>query len=121
VHADELESIAAKMPLTIEHEAATTGTQMHVESASAGRSMGQLTEASRAHPFGKMLDRRKITVADVADYLGKKLKRKVPRSTVQAWYKPLTDPSYRPIRRDAAEALKAEYAVPLAAWPRIRE
>lgn len=107
--------------LTTSRNADTIETQMHVESAGAGRSKGQMDAATLEHPFGKMLVRRKTTVADVAAFLTDHLKRKVPRSTVQAWYKPVSDPSYRPIRRDAAEALKAEYAVPLSAWPRIRE
>ncbi len=80
-----------------------------------------MSETGKAHPFGKMLERRTTTVGDVAKFLASKLKRKVPRATVQAWYRDVGDPYYRPIRRDAAEALKAEYAVPLSAWPRIRE
>ena len=110
--------------LTIADESGTFQTQMHVESAGAGRSRGQMSKAAREHPFGKMLERRKITVAVVAEFLTTnhpKPGKKVPRSSVQAWYKPTNDPSYRPIKRWAADALKAEYGVPLNAWPRVVE
>lgn len=120
VTADEFDAWAAK-GLTMDVQSDTIQTQMHVESAGAGRSRGQLDEASLEHPFVKMLVKRKISVADVAAVLSAKLGRTVPRSSLQATYKKPTDPAYRAIKRDVADLLKAEYGVPLSAWPRISE
>lgn len=102
-------------------KASTNEVQMLAESAGAVRSAAQFDDGVKDHPFVRMLIRRKITVADVARDLTAKLKREVKPRTVQAWYKPIEDETYRPIREDAALALKEEpYFVPFSAWPRIR-
>lgn len=95
---------------------------MQSESASAGRSLAQVDEAHLEHPFVKMLARRKLAVPDVVTFLDATLRpRTFPRSTVQSWYKDVKDPGYRAIPEDAALLLKAEFGVPLSAWPRVRK
>jgi hypothetical protein len=110
----------AKAGLTIAADAGTIETQMHVESAGAKRSAGQFTAEQLKHPFVAMLVKKKVSVADVAKFLEAELKREVPRSTVQAWYKAEKDASYRAIPEDAARAIRDKYHVPLSAWARVR-
>ncbi len=85
------------------------------------RSKGRLTKSARRHPFVAALAKRNETVLDAKKALDTKLGRDVGRSTVQAWYKPTTNAAYRPIPRDAAEAIAALYGVPLSTWPRITD
>lgn len=110
VYADELERLA----LTMSRNPATVETHMHVESAGAKRSAGQFTAEQMKHPFVAMLAKRKLTVADVAAAID------VPRSTIQAWYKPVTDAAHRAIPEDSARAIRDRYGVPLSAWARIK-
>lgn len=111
----------AESRLTIAHKADTIDSQMEAESAGARRSLAQIDPRHEGHKFVAMLKRRKISVGDVALFLERKLKRTVPRSTVTAWYKDPGDPYYRVIPEDAAMALKDEYAVPISAWPSVRQ
>lgn len=83
------------------------------------RSRARLSDESRRHPFIKAVTKANVTLADVATILEKRLGRKVPRSSVQAWPKKHTDRYYRPIPQDAAEALEALYKVPMTAWHRV--
>lgn len=106
-------------PLTSEHEPNTLDDVQPAISSNALRSLGNLADDVRNHKFIKAITKRGVTLAEVADVLTKRLKRKVPRSTVQSWPKPKTDPSYRAIPQDAADALKELYGVPESAWPRI--
>lgn len=112
------EKIAA---LTIGRESSTSETPMQSESAGAKASHAQIAPKNADHKFVQMLVRRKLSVGDVATFLTAKLKREVPRPTVQAWYKRADDVAYRAIPEDAALALKDEYAVPILAWARIRK
>lgn len=116
-------ALAAEMQsgLRIGHESATIPSEMQTESESAGRSLAQINDEHKAHKFVAMLERRKISVGDVNQTLEKRLKRKVSRSAIQAWYRDPADIYYRPTPEDAALVLRDEYAVPLSAWHRIRK
>jgi hypothetical protein len=119
-YATSLRDSAAKASLTIGRDTGTVETQMHVESAGAKRSAGQFTPEQAKHGFVAMLIRRGLDVATVAARLEELLRRKVPRTTVQAWYKDAGDANFRAPPEDAVKALKAEYGVPLSAWPRVK-
>ncbi len=108
-------------PLYISHKSDTLDSPMEAESSGATRSHAQIDPRHEGHKFVMMLKRRRISVKDVSDFLEAKLRRKVARSSVTAWYKDPEDRDYRPIPEDAAVALKDEYAVPISAWPRIRQ
>lgn len=107
--------------LHIADESITSELHMPVESVSAGRSHAQFEGENAEHPFVKMLVRRGLAVPDIVAALTKRLKREIPRSTVQSWYRELGHVSYRPIPEDAANALKEDFGVSLSAWPRIRK
>jgi hypothetical protein len=83
------------------------------------KSRARLNDASREHPAVRAWAERNMTVGEAAGVLAKRLKRKVPRSTLQAWYKPPTDPGYRRIPDDAARACEEEWGIPRSAWHRI--
>lgn len=106
--------------LTSEDGPNTVNTPMQAgPSSNALRSSAQL-DANSGHKFVAMLKKRKITVAIVSAYLTQKLRRPVPRNTVQAWYKKADDPGARRIPQDAAEVIRDAYGLPLSAWPNIR-
>jgi hypothetical protein len=109
-----------KAPCTSHAILAQCDTQMHVESAGARRSAGQFTAKQAKHGFVAMVIKKRLSVADVAEFLTVALKRTVPRSSVQAWYKPADDPAFRAPPEDAVTALKEKYAVPYSAWARIK-
>lgn len=67
-----------------------------------------------------MLVKRRLTVGIVSARLSVLLGRAVPRNTIQAWYKKPSDPGYRAIPEEAAEAIRIEYGVPRSAWHRVR-
>jgi hypothetical protein len=87
--------------------------------SNALRSRARLDKTSRRHPFVAALYERGETVAEAAAWLSTELGRKIPRNTMQSWYRPANDRDYRAIHRDAAEAIKRRYGVPLSAWARI--
>jgi hypothetical protein len=118
--AEAFEETAGKTPLTIAPDSDTVQARMHVESAGAKRAAGQFTEAQLKHAFVAMLVRRGLDVGVVARKLEERLKRRVPRSTVQSWYKDPEDPNFRAPREDAVEVLKSEYGVPRSAWARVK-
>lgn len=83
------------------------------------RSWAKLSDDNRKHPAVKIWAKLNITTAEVAAALTERLGRKVPRSTVQAWYKQPTSDDYRPIPADAADACLALWKIPRTAWNRI--
>jgi hypothetical protein len=114
---DDEESTAA---LTPEHRHNTLDPVNPAISSNALRSQARMADDVKKHRLVAALEKKGLTLADVADALEKRLKpRTFPRSTVQSWVKPKESASYRAIPQDAAEALKAMYGVPLSAWPRI--
>lgn len=114
-----LKSALSKDGLSTKDESNTLGTMNASPSSNALRSSAQL-DANEDHLFVLMLKKKKITVATVADFLTEKLKRPVPRNTVQSWYKKPGDPGYRRIPEDAEEAIRGEYGVPRKAWAHVR-
>ncbi len=86
-------------------------------SSNALRAKKQL-DANPAHAFVALLKREGLTVNEVATALSVKLKRAVPRNTVQSWYKKTGDDGFRRIPTDAAEALHALYGLAVDSWPR---
>lgn len=113
------ESFVLGEALTIASDNATVNTMNASATSDSLRSRAKLTKAARRHPFIAALVTRNETVAEAAAWLARRLNRKVPRSTVQAWYAPKSSPSYRAIPRDAAEALSEHMGVPVEAWSRI--
>lgn len=89
--------------------------------ANALRSRARMSAETKDHPFIVAVKKRGHKLGAVAAWLETRLKRRVPRNTLQCWYRPATDRYYRPIPRDAAEAIRARYQVPLSAWPRITD
>jgi hypothetical protein len=112
---EQLAALERGEPLQPVDDGGTLVTQMQYESAGYGRSAAQFDDSSKSHKFVEMLQRKRISVGDVAKFL------KTPRATVQAWYKDPENAAYRAIPRESAEAIKAEYGVPISAWHRIRE
>jgi hypothetical protein len=83
------------------------------------RSKARITEAVRAHRFVQTMEKRGLTFSEVALELARKLRRKVPLSSLLSWVKPADDDNARGIPGDAAEALRELYGVPLTAWRRV--
>jgi hypothetical protein len=108
----------AKLPLTTSHEPNTVDGVNTAPSSNALRSQKQIADGARNHRLVVAMEKKGLSFADVADALGEKLGRPVPRSTVQSWVKPKSDVAYRAIPEPAADALKSLYGVPLNAWPR---
>lgn len=114
------EAFAPLVSLTSQHIPSTVGDVNTNPSSNALRSQAQMADEVKEHRLVAAITKRGLTFADVAEALEARLKgRRFPRSTVQSWVKPEGNTSYRAIPQDAADALKALYAVPLSAWPRI--
>lgn len=105
--------------LTSEHGADTVNT-MDAISTDALRSRSALSEDALKHAFVRAFTDKGEKIADIAKWLEEKLKRRVPRSTVQSWYKDPSDPAYRPIPEDAEELIRARYRIPRSSWHRIQ-
>lgn len=119
--ADEDEARRAGQGLTIAPDDDTLNTMNASPTSDSLRSRARLSKEAREHAFVVALGKRNETVAEAAEWLTEKLARKVPRSTVQSWYKPANDPGYRPIPADAEKAIRERYKVPRSAWHRVRE
>ncbi len=105
--------------LTTPHIPSTVDDVTPAPSSNALRSQKLFSSGAAKSKFVQIITKKGVTFAEVADALETRLKRKVPRSTVQSWAKPKDDPSYRAIPQDAAEALKSLYGVPMNAWARV--
>ena len=97
-------------PLPSVSENATLATMAATQIAPARRGRPL---AVPEHPFVAALVKANLTVAEIADELGR------GESTVKAWYKDQNDRYFRPVPRAAAEHLRKRLKVPLSAWARI--
>lgn len=107
-------------PLTSDGDASTLDTvNTSAVSSNALRSRARLSKGALKSKAIQVLAKKGTTIAEVSIDLEKRLGRKVPRSTVQAWVKQPGDPSYRAIPEDAANAMKDLYGVSIKSWSRI--
>lgn len=69
------------------------------------------------HPLPVRAKARGMSIENVADELAKKLRRKIPRTTVRSWYASKDSGDGRPIPKDAADYLAlSPWDIPRSAW-----